>query len=234
MGYSRLVLKTGVIDPDLLGQFYGNCDSEFYAIWLARAITHHRFVLESPNCTQRASWDTISWYWKWRSLTWTFNVILAILTRLVRVVTFNRFELESPNLHQICMLGFSQLVLEMGAIDRDLQGHLAISADKTAFNIALVHWSKPAKGCYTSQTGSCLSYVTAYSCTDSNVDSSDAILMLCSQLFCNLVIMFFPGVQETRTSSCLPVCFPTSVIPLINWSYHSYQAEGKKIFNNRW
>ena len=158
MGYPRLVLKTAVIDPDLLGQFHGNCDSEFYAIWLVRAITHHRFVLALPNCTQRASWDTISWYWKWRSLTWTFNVILAI----------------------------------MGAIDRDLQGHLAISTDKTAFHIALVHWSKPANGCYTSQTCSCLSYVTAYSCTDSNVDTSDAILMLCSQFFAILWLCFFP------------------------------------------
>ena len=44
----------------------------------------------------------------------------------------------------------------MGGIDLDLQGHLAISIHKTAFNVALIHWSKPAKGCYTSQTCSCL------------------------------------------------------------------------------
>ena len=49
---------------------------------------------------------------------------------LVRPITFNRFELESPNLHQICILGFSQLVLKMGGIDFDLQGHLAISTHK--------------------------------------------------------------------------------------------------------
>ena len=43
----------------------------------------------------------------------------------------------------------------MGGIDLDLQGHLAISTHKMAFNVALVHWSRPAKGCYTSQTCSC-------------------------------------------------------------------------------
>ena len=74
---------------------------------------------------------------------------------LARTVTFYGFELESLNLHQICILGFSQLVLNMGGIDLDLQGHLAISTHKTAFNVALEHWSKPAKGCYTSQTCSC-------------------------------------------------------------------------------
>ena len=45
----------------------------------------------------------------------------------------------------------------MEGIDLDLQGDLAISIHKTAFNAAVVHWSKPAKGCYTSQTYSCYS-----------------------------------------------------------------------------
>ena len=52
---------------------------------------------------------------------------------------FSGFELESLNLHKICILGFSQLVLKMGGIDFDLQGHLAISTKKTAFNVVLVH-----------------------------------------------------------------------------------------------
>ena len=78
--------------------------------------------------------------------------------RPVRAITFNGFELESPNLHQICILGLSQLVLKMGGIDLDLQGHLAILTHKTAFNVALVHWSRPAKGCYTSQMCSCYPY----------------------------------------------------------------------------
>ena len=38
----------------------------------------------------------------------------------------------------------------MGAIDLDIQGHLTISTHK------------PAKGCYTSQTGSCLSNKKCY------------------------------------------------------------------------
>ena len=46
---------------------------------------------------------------------------------VVRAITFNGFELESPNLHQICIIGFSQLVLNMGVIDFDLQGLLALS-----------------------------------------------------------------------------------------------------------
>ena len=75
---------------------------------------------------------------------------------LVCVMTCNGFELESPNLHQICILGFSHLLLKMEVIDLDLQGHLAIiPIQETAFNIDLVYWSRPAKGCYTSQTCSC-------------------------------------------------------------------------------
>ena len=43
----------------------------------------------------------------------------------------------------------------MEVIDLDVQGHLAISTQETAFNVTLVHWSRLAKGCYTSQTCSC-------------------------------------------------------------------------------
>ena len=87
--------------------------------------------------------------------------ILTILTQNSRnfglsAQNFFGFELESPNLHLICILGFSQLVLKMGGIDLDLQGHLAILTHKTAFNIAFVLSSRPAKGCYTYQTCSCL------------------------------------------------------------------------------
>ena len=45
MGYSRLVSKKEFIDLDRQGHF----DSEFWEILLVRAITHHRFVLESPK-----------------------------------------------------------------------------------------------------------------------------------------------------------------------------------------
>ena len=45
--------------------------------------------------------------------------------------TCNGFELESPNLYQVCILGFSQLVLKMGVINLDVQGHLAISTQNS-------------------------------------------------------------------------------------------------------
>ena len=75
---------------------------------------------------------------------------------LVGAITCNGFELESPNLLQIYILGFFQLVLKMGVIDIDFQGHLAIATHETAFNVALIFWSRPAKGCYTSQARPCL------------------------------------------------------------------------------
>ena len=36
-------------------------------------------------------------------------------------------------------LGILKVVLKMGVIDLDLQGHLAISTQETAFNVALVY-----------------------------------------------------------------------------------------------
>ena len=67
----------------------------------------------------------------------------------------NGFELESPHVHQICILVFYQLLLKVGVIDRDLEDHLAISTQETAFSVALVYWSRPANVCYMSQSCSC-------------------------------------------------------------------------------
>ena len=39
------------------------------------------------------------------------------------MITCSGFELESSHLHQICLLGFSQLILKIGVIDLDLQSH---------------------------------------------------------------------------------------------------------------
>ena len=47
--------------------------------------------------------------------------------RIVHAITCNGFELQSPNFPQICILGFSHLVLQMKVIDLDLQCDLAIS-----------------------------------------------------------------------------------------------------------
>ena len=75
---------------------------------------------------------------------------------LIRTITHHRFELESQNLHHACIIRYSRLLLKMGVIDLDLQCHLAILNQETAFNVALVYWSRQAKRCYTSQTCSCL------------------------------------------------------------------------------
>ena len=44
---------------------------------------------------------------------------------LVCTITHHIFELESLNLYQTCFLGNSQLVLKIGVIDLDLQGHFS-------------------------------------------------------------------------------------------------------------
>ena len=53
------------------------------------------------------------------------------------MITYNGFELESPNLHQIRILGYSQLVLKMGVIDIDFQGHLGHFDFRIARNSAV-------------------------------------------------------------------------------------------------
>ena len=45
------------------------------------------------------------------------------LSRICRQMIRHIFELESSNLWQICILVYSQLVLKIGVIDCDLQGH---------------------------------------------------------------------------------------------------------------
>ena len=52
------------------------------------------------------------------------------------MITCNGFELESPNLAANMHLEILSAVVENeGVIDLDLQGHLAISVQETAFNI---------------------------------------------------------------------------------------------------
>ena len=43
---------------------------------------------------------------------------------LVHTIACHRFELESPNLLQTCIVEY-QLVLKIGVIDLDLEGHLS-------------------------------------------------------------------------------------------------------------
>ena len=43
---------------------------------------------------------------------------------LIRAITRHRFGLKSQNLRQICILGYAGLVLKMGVVNLELQGHL--------------------------------------------------------------------------------------------------------------
>ena len=95
-------------------------------------ITCHRFDLESPNLH-------LTCILGYSELVLQIEIIDLELQGhfghfdsepveiwFVSVITCNGFELESANLHQIGILGFSQLVLKMEVIDLDLQGHLVI------------------------------------------------------------------------------------------------------------
>ena len=125
-------------------------------------MTRHRFELESPNLLQICVLGHSLLVSKMEVIDLDLqdhfghfdSEFLEIW--FVCVITCNGFELESLNLHQIYILGFSWLLLKMEVIELDLQGHLAIiPIQETAFNSALVYWSRSAKGCYTSQTCSC-------------------------------------------------------------------------------
>ena len=77
------------------------------------------------------------------------------------MISCNGFLSESPNLHQICILGFSQLVLKMGdhwPWSSSSFGHFDPEFQVLAFNVTLVYWSRPAKGCI--PTCSCLTLWT--------------------------------------------------------------------------
>ena len=91
-------------------------------LYLVRAITRHRFELESPNLHQTCI------------LGYSRLVLKMVIDldlqghfghfdsefeeiRLVRTITRHRCGLKSPNLPQTCILGYSRLVLKMEVID---------------------------------------------------------------------------------------------------------------------
>ena len=108
LGYPRLVLKVEVIDHDLQSYFV-HFDLEFYEIWFVRAITRHRFGLESRNLHQTC----ILGYYQLVLITEVIDLDLQdhfglfdlefLEIWLVPMINCNGFELESPNLHQICL-----------------------------------------------------------------------------------------------------------------------------------
>ena len=159
LGYSQLVLKIGVIDLDLQGHF-GHFDLEFLEIWVVRTTIRNRFGLEPQNLHQ-------TWIMGYSCLISKIGVSDLDLQGhyghydsefleiwLVHAITWNGFGLQSPNLHQIYILRFSFTGIEYRGhwpwFSRPF-GHFKSGFQEMAFNIALVYWSRPAKGYYTSQ-----------------------------------------------------------------------------------
>ena len=105
------------------------CPSAGLSILLVRTITRHKFELESQNLHQTC----VPGYSR---LVLRIGVIYLdfqghfghfdlkfLQIRIVHVITRHRFWLESPYLHQTSIMWYSRLVLKMGVIDLDLQGH---------------------------------------------------------------------------------------------------------------
>ena len=123
---------------------------------LVRTITRHIFELESPNVHQTC----IPGYSRLVLKIGVIDLDLQghyghfefLVIWLVRAIAWNGFELESPNLHQICILIFSWLVLHTRIIK--LEPSKSFGQFESGFQeTALVYWSRPAKGYYTSQRG---------------------------------------------------------------------------------
>ena len=95
-------------------------------------ITHHRFGLNSPNLHQTCIMGYSRLVFKIKVIDLALQCHLGNFDSklyeiwLVWYITCNEFKLESLNLYQVCILRFPQLVLKIGVIDLDLQGHLAI------------------------------------------------------------------------------------------------------------
>ena len=97
-------------------------------LFLVRMITRHIFGLESPNLHQTFIMMGYSRLLLkigviYRALQSHFDhyVLQFYEILLDRVIAPHRFGLESQNLHQTCIMGCSQLALEIGVIDLDLQ-----------------------------------------------------------------------------------------------------------------
>ena len=156
-------MKMEVIDLDLQGHF-GHFDLEFLEIWLVRAITRHRFGLESPNLHQTCILGYSQLVLKMEVIDLDLQghfghfdlEFLGIW--LVSMISCNGFELESPKYASTMYRGILSAGIEMGGHwpwPSEVNGLAIILTEETAFNVALVYWSRPAKGCYTSQTCSC-------------------------------------------------------------------------------
>ena len=138
LGYSRLTLKIGIIELDyLIWLSY----LQLYEIRLVRAITR------------------LSCYRKYWSLTLTSKVILAIwpIIRGNVVCPRNRFYWVWTRITKFA----ANMHLEILLTGIEYRGHwhwpsrsfgqLVTGFPETAFNVAILCWSRPTKRCYTSQ-----------------------------------------------------------------------------------
>ena len=78
----------------------------------------------------------------------------------VHLITHQRFELESPNLHQACILGYSELILKIGVIDINFQGHLAISSPRNGIQLCSCIPIQASQGVLHIPTWSCYAMIS--------------------------------------------------------------------------
>ena len=129
-------------------------------LYLVRRITHWSW--NHQIFSKYASLDILGCYWKWASLTLTFNVILAILTQNSKKFGLSAWQLvmDLSYNHRICTKYAFWDVLswywKWGDWPRKpwpsrSLGHFNSELHKTAFNAALIYWFTPAMGYFTSQ-----------------------------------------------------------------------------------
>ena len=102
---------------------------DVHELYIVPTITVHSFGLESPNlqstCILGYSQLVLKMEVIDRDLQGHFDSKFCEI-QFVYAITRNGFELESPKMHQMCILGFPQLVMKMGVIYLDFKGHLTI------------------------------------------------------------------------------------------------------------
>ena len=88
----------------------------------------------------------------WRGIVIACVCVSTCILYFVCTISLHRFELESTNLHQRCILGHCQLVLKMGSLTLTFKVKVIFPSRPKIWgnlvcNVALVYWSRPAKGC---------------------------------------------------------------------------------------
>ena len=132
-------------------------------LYVARTITRHIFELESPNLHQACILSACienEGHWPWPSMSfWPFWLRIlgnSACPRDNSSQIWAGITKFAPNIHPaILSVGIENgghwpwPSKSLGYFDSEFQ--------ETAFNVALVYWSRPANGCYASQTYFCFS-----------------------------------------------------------------------------